>query len=114
MSVQAPHVRCPECGAEIAPGLLACPGCARLVHAVELKRLASAAQAAESAGDATGALAHWRRAIELLPIGTAQQATIHGRMVALSAAIDGRGSAQPAVIKPAANGRARAGAAAGA
>ena len=29
--------RCPDCGSEIALGLLACPSCARLVHADRLK-----------------------------------------------------------------------------
>ena len=79
--------RCDTCSADIAPGLLACPGCSRLVHAAELSKLAAAAGVAEKAGDLTAALAAWRRATELLPPQTTQLATIDARMKALSAAI---------------------------
>jgi Zn-dependent protease len=91
-------------------GLLACPVCARLVYGAELERLAAAAQTAEGAGDSTTALASWRRAIELLPVGTSQREAIRRKMVALSAAIDGRAPAKGTGR----NGRAKAGAAAGA
>jgi Zn-dependent protease len=84
---------CEECGAEIANGLLACPGCARLVHAGELRRLASEAEASEATGDLPKALASWRRATELLPPGATQAARIAERMRTLSAALDGRGPA---------------------
>jgi hypothetical protein len=43
-------MRCPECGSEIAPGILSCPSCARLLHADPLKAPAGQAQAAEQAG----------------------------------------------------------------
>jgi Zn-dependent protease len=82
--------RCSDCGAEIAAGLRACPGCARLLYAEELQRLAREAEAAESQGDLTRALATWRRALELLPPGTVQGRKVHERMKALSSAIDGR------------------------
>jgi Zn-dependent protease len=87
---------CDECGAELADGLFACPGCARLVHAAELRRLASEAEASEAKGDLTAALASWRRATELLPAGATQGARIAERMRTLSAAVDGRGPASPA------------------
>jgi Zn-dependent protease len=108
-----PVARCEDCHAEIAPGLLACPGCAKLVHGAELSKLAEAATAAEKEGDLPAALASWRRASELLPVGTTQLATIQARMKALSAAIDGRGAPPPGVAAPGkksgANGRKAAG-----
>jgi Zn-dependent protease len=91
---------CDECGAEIADGLLACPGCSRLLYAGELRRLASEAEASETKGELTAALASWRRATELLPAGATQGARIAERMRTLSAAIDGRGPASPARPKP--------------
>lgn len=102
--------RCADCGADIAQGLLACPGCARLVHSAELAELARAAEDAERAGDMTAALASWRRASALLPPTTVQWAKIDERMRALSAAVDGRGTAPPGVGKR--DGK-KAGAAAG-
>jgi Zn-dependent protease len=88
---------CGTCGAQVAPGLLACPGCARLVFSDKLSRLAEEAEAAERAGDLTGALTAWRRAQELLPPGTRQGASIQSRMSAITAAIDGRGPRPPGV-----------------
>jgi Zn-dependent protease len=90
---------CNECGAQIGSGLLACPGCARLLHRSELNALAATAKAAEARSDLTAALTAWRRASELLPAGTVQHDTVHKRMQALSAAIDGRGPA-PAPLNP--------------
>ena len=109
--------RCIECSADIAPGLMACPGCARLVHGVELESLAKAATAAEKEGSMTEALASWRCAIALLPPGTTQYKSIDSRMRALSAAIDRRG-AIPAGVGENGNGKngtsgKKAGAAAG-
>src|SRR5262249_18223642 len=95
-SVTAPEIRvtrCEDCGSEIATGLLACPGCARLVHRDELTELAAVASSAEKAGDLTAALGAWRRTLELLPRASTQHATIHARMAELGAAIDGRGAA---------------------
>lgn len=103
-------VSCSDCGSEIAPGLLACPGCSRLVHAEELARLARAAETAERDGDMTTALGAWRRASELLPKGTLQHTKIDERMRALSAALDGR-AAPPSGVKG--QGGKKAGAAAG-
>ncbi len=82
---------CTDCGAQIAPGLLACPGCAWLLHGAELGELAKRAELAERGGDLAGALGAWRSALVLLPVGTVQRATIQRRMEGLSAAIDGRG-----------------------
>jgi hypothetical protein len=78
------QVLCTECSTEIAPGLLSCPSCARLVHAGRLSELASAATAAEREENLSGALASWREAIPLLPPGTRQRATAEQKVAALS------------------------------
>ncbi len=97
MTASAPSLACPDCRTEVAPGLLSCPGCSRLVHRDALTRLAAAADAAEKAGDLSVALASWRSALELLPQNTVQHATIHKRMQSLAAALDGRGTLPPGV-----------------
>jgi Zn-dependent protease len=76
----SPGQTCPACGGEVAPRLLACPSCRRLVHAERLKSLAQAADSAEHAGDLAGALAAWREATALLPRETRQYAAITGRI----------------------------------
>lgn len=93
--------QCTECGTDIAPGLLVCPGCARLVHAEDLSSLAAEAEACESRGDRTGALALWRRALALLPPDTRQAAVLQARMRALSQAIDGREESRAKADNPA-------------
>jgi Zn-dependent protease len=103
-------ITCPRCAAQVAPGLLACPSCAWLTHGDELTRLAREAEAAESAGDASTALATWRRTLELLPQNTVQREKITERMRGLSAAVDGRGGAQGGKRKGSAAGGAAAGA----
>ena len=76
-----PDVRiCPGCHGEIAPGLLSCPSCRRLVHAERLKELADAAEDAEAAGDVQAALAAWREAAGLLPQESRQYAAIAARI----------------------------------
>jgi len=88
---------CPQCGTHVAPALLACPSCQRLVHADELKRLAAEAERAGQAGDSSAALAAWRQAIDLLPPDSAQHHTLSARIVALSRTVE----SQPAGAKPA-------------
>jgi Zn-dependent protease len=79
LSLLAPSA-CPECGTALASNLLTCPGCGRLVHSEELKRLASeAAQAAQPAD----ALRAWRRALALLPAGSRQKAVVLQKIEAL-------------------------------
>lgn len=72
--------RCGACGAEIPPSALACVACHALVHAEELKRLAASAEAAEQRGLGTDASAAWRRALELLPLGSHQHAAVQARL----------------------------------
>src|SRR5881296_2299321 len=69
---RAPSV-CAQCGTQIAPALLACPSCRRLVYAEELKRLAATADGAEQAGDPSAALAAWRQALDLVLGGVRRQ-----------------------------------------
>src|SRR5467141_1564363 len=83
----APPV-CPDCGAQVASALLACPGCHRLVHADALKRLAADADQAKQTGDTSAELAAWRQALELLPPDTAQHQTVAARVAELSRAVD--------------------------
>jgi Zn-dependent protease len=79
---------CPQCGTHLAPSLLVCPGCRRLVHAEHLAALAADAQAAANAGDTVGALQRWRRALELLPPESRQHQTITQTVIALSRQVD--------------------------
>jgi Zn-dependent protease len=82
---------CACCGTEIAAGLKSCPNCQQLVHAAELKQLADDAERQQASGHWVEALAAWRQALELLPIGTRQYEIIQARVSELSTAAD-RGS----------------------
>src|SRR6478752_4467307 len=106
MTASTQSLACRDCGADVAAGLLACPGCFRLIHRDELTRLAGAAESAEKAGDLSGALASWRKALELLPFGTVQRSAIEKRMQALAAAVDGRGAPPPGVGTASPSGKA--------
>ena len=74
---------CDQCGTQLAPGLLSCPGCRRLVHAADLKRLAAAAEAAEQAGDIRAAAARWQDVLVLLPADAKQHAVVAQRVAEL-------------------------------
>lgn len=95
--------RCPGCGTEIAPLLLSCPSCGRLVHGDELRRLAAAAEAAGESGDQRAALVAWRRALELLPPASRQAAAVAEKVEALSRRVDesGGGSGRERQERPA-------------
>lgn len=80
--------RCPQCGTEIAPALLACPICHRLVHAEELQRLAASAANDQQAGNLTAALGAWRQALDLLPADSRQFATVSAKLAELSRRVD--------------------------
>ncbi|TMI71516.1 MAG: site-2 protease family protein, partial [Bacillati bacterium ANGP1] len=85
---RAPSV-CGQCGTQIAPALLACPSCQRLVHAEELKRFAVTAERAAQLGDPSAALAAWRQALDLLPTDATQHQVVSARIAALSRSLDG-------------------------
>jgi Zn-dependent protease len=78
---------CARCGAELAPTLLACPACGRLIHAERLSALAGDAEAATARGDTAGALAAWREALDLLPASSRQRQAVAERINALSAQV---------------------------
>jgi Zn-dependent protease len=105
-------IRCSQCGTEMSPTLLCCPGCGRLVHAEELKALASEAEQAEQKQDFPGALAAWRRALELLPAGARQQQLIAARIVELGRKAPAA-LTTPSASPEASHGKARAGGLAG-
>ncbi len=83
----SPRVLCSECSTEMAPGLLSCPSCGRLVHANRLTELAAAASMAEKTGDLSGALAAWREAAMLLPMGSRQRAGAEEKIRVLSESV---------------------------
>ncbi len=87
-------VRCLECGTEIAPGLLSCPSCARLVHSDKLRDLARTAEDAQRSGKWTDALAAWREAVTYLPVGTRQREAAEAKIRELSAHVDAGGGAK--------------------
>jgi Zn-dependent protease len=83
-----PMNRCPDCGSEIAPGLLACPSCGWLMHSETLKSLAAQAEAAEQTGDLSTALSAWRNALDLLPPESRQHGVLLQRIRSLSAQVE--------------------------
>jgi Zn-dependent protease len=87
---------CASCGTRIAPRLLVCPSCQRLVHAARLESLASAAAVAKAGGDPTAALEAWREAIDLLPPRTRQHQRIAAEIDALGREIERGGGAPKA------------------
>jgi Zn-dependent protease len=106
--------RCAACGIALAPGLLACPACRRLVHAAGLSALAADAEEAERAGRPTDALTAWRAAHELLPAASTQRAAVADRIRRLGDAIDRAPGAPPPAKGGRGGGAARIGAAAAA
>lgn len=77
-------LNCGQCGTQLAPTLLACPACGRLVHGERLRALAADAEDAARRGDATAALARWREALDLLPAGSRQLEVVTEKVNALS------------------------------
>jgi Zn-dependent protease len=75
---------CARCGTELAPSALACLACASLIHADELKQLASAAEVATRSGNLESARHHWTSALRLLPADSRQHAIISDRLAALT------------------------------
>jgi Zn-dependent protease len=81
-------IQCAECGSDVAPGLLSCPACARLVYSEKLTELARRAQVDEDAARFSEALAAWREALQYLPPGTRQFETVRTKVAALSGRMD--------------------------
>jgi Zn-dependent protease len=84
-----PLVRtCSACGSEIAPSLLACPSCQRLVHAGQLRALAETAETAEGEGALSAALTAWREALALLPPESRQYSVIAEKIARLGRQVE--------------------------
>jgi Zn-dependent protease len=79
---------CVGCGGEIAPNLLSCPSCRRLVHSARLRELVDSATAAERAGQLAAARRAWQEAITLLPPESRQYDVVGSRLSALSRRIE--------------------------
>jgi Zn-dependent protease len=79
---------CGACGVELAPAMLACPACRKLVHSSRLQRLAAEASAAEGDARLTDALSAWREAMELLPHGSLQRREVGVNVARLSELVD--------------------------
>ena len=77
---------CSGCGTQLAPELLTCPTCQRLVHA---DRLRQCADEAERAATPVEALVAWRSALELLPASTRQYEAVSAKIAALGRQVDG-------------------------
>ena len=100
-------VRCPGCGTQLGPNLLACPGCQRLVYGDRLRALADEAG---RASNPTDALIAWRSALELLPATTRQHATVSAKIADLGRLADQTGgAATPAATVDPAKGQGWAG-----
>ncbi len=92
---------CKSCGSELPLSLLACPGCGALVHAEALRGLAADAERIEQQHDVPGALAAWRRVLELLPVGSGQYQRVFKRVQELSAQLPAGLTATPPARKEA-------------
>jgi Zn-dependent protease len=79
-----PAACCSQCGAQLAPALLACPSCGRLVHAERLRALAAQAEEAARQNDLHAALSSWREALDLLPATSRQREIVAEKVNALS------------------------------
>ena len=89
----ATTLTCTGCGTELAPTLLSCPVCRRLLHAASLTDLAARAEAAAAGGDVQTALAAWRSSLELLPPDSRQSASVAQKIAALAAVVEGSSGA---------------------
>jgi Zn-dependent protease len=99
VTAPAPWIRsCEQCGTHLAPAMLACPACGRLVHAGQLRALAADAEDAAGRGDIVGALGKWREALDLLPAGSRQREVVTAKVNALSEQV----RTDPAVARAAA------------
>ncbi len=103
------HHLCDACGTEIAPRLLSCPACSRLVHGDALRRLAQRAEAARESGDLTASLAAWRQALDLLPARSRQASSIAAKVEELSLQVDDSSEEKESGGKPAVTSWARGG-----
>jgi Zn-dependent protease len=71
--------------------MLACPACGALVHAAQLRELATSADACANAGELLAARDAWQQALALLPSASQQHHQISGRIVELTRQIAAAG-----------------------
>jgi Zn-dependent protease len=83
MTPPAQATACARCRTDLAPGMLSCPSCSKLVHADQLQRLAWEAEAAQRSGDPARARSLWSEALPLIPLGTRQHETVAARIFEL-------------------------------
>src|SRR5262249_36748222 len=93
--VAASAARCSQCGTQHSPSARSCPVCHILLHADELRRLAGEADQAAQAGDASGALAAWRCALDLLPPSSRQHEQVAARIAELVRMVEATPSSSP-------------------
>jgi Zn-dependent protease len=79
---------CSQCGTELAPHAIACPGCGSLLFAEKLKGLAASAESATASGNLEQARERWQSALRYLPPDSKQYLTIDGRIADLTKRID--------------------------
>ena len=79
-------VICPSCGIGVAPSMLSCPSCHKLIYSDALNQLAAEAA---GANDPRTALAAWRKALPLVPGGTTQYTAVSEKIRTLQAEVDG-------------------------
>ncbi len=99
---------CPQCGTQLAPALLSCPVCHRLVHADRLKTLAEEADRFSQERKLAAALTTWRHALELLPRESRQHQVISAKVLELSRQVDA-GSVPPSPASGSASAKAHKG-----
>jgi Zn-dependent protease len=74
---------CPNCGADLPLGAVACPSCQALVYSRELDALANQARAHEANGEFGQAKEAWNNTLPLLPQGSKQSEWVLERLKAL-------------------------------
>lgn len=84
MSVLTAPDKCGRCGADLAPGSLACTQCQALAHARRLEDLATSARGHEQRNEPAAARADWQAALELLPADSSQAAWVRSRLAELA------------------------------
>jgi len=90
---------CAGCGSDLAPSLLVCPACQRLVHAEELKALAGEAESLGAHKVWADAADRWQRALALLPPGTRQREAVSARYADALSRSQASGARPPAPSK---------------
>jgi Zn-dependent protease len=81
-----PVRNCPQCGAPVALGMLACPQCHALIHGEELLRITTSAKSLEADNNPAQAQQVWQQALALLPHDSTQAQWVRDHMATLQRA----------------------------